>query len=193
LLQLARRESEVCGVEEHEEVLAFNEHLEDGVPLLLGRVDASGVVAAWLHEHDCVVGQGLEVLEHAVEVQFDVLGVVVAITLAHPVHVLEHLRVVGPGRVGHGDLVQVQLLFEHLSCDLDGAAACDGLDGADAVEFGRLEVAEQEPGGSFLEFGVSVLGRVLVVLEPFHDQLLCLADDREHLGFSSFISLGSYA
>lgn len=161
--------------------------------MFLGRVDAGRVVSTWLHQHDSVVGECLDVLEQTVEVQLDILGVILALAVTHPVHISKHLGVVSPSGVAHSNFVQFQLLLQHLSCNFDSSTACDRLNRTDAVKLGLFEIAEEELSSCILEFLISILRRVLEVFKTLDYQFLRLADDGEDLRFARVVPLGSNA
>lgn len=65
-------------------------------PLSLGGVDAGGVVSAGVEEEDASLGGGLDVGQHALEVETDGALVVVSVLLHLEAGVLEDGSVVGP-------------------------------------------------------------------------------------------------
>jgi hypothetical protein len=95
LICVAAGEALVGHVEEGEVVLVLD-GLADFLPLLLGRVDTGGVMCAGVEQEDAALGGGLDVGQHAVEVEPDGLLVVVAILLDVEAGIVEDGLVVGP-------------------------------------------------------------------------------------------------
>ena len=130
--EVARGEALVGAVEEGEEAAGAHDG-GDLFPLVLGEVDAGGVVRAGVEEDDGAGGGGVEGAEHAGEVEAFGLGVEVGVVGEGEADVGEDLVVVGPGRVGEVELGAGSLgveFGEEEGAEVDGAGAGDGLEGA---------------------------------------------------------------
>jgi hypothetical protein len=95
LVGVSAGEALVRHVEEGE-VLALLDGLGNLQPLLLGRVNTSGVVSASVEKHDAALGEALDVLHQAVEVKANGVLVVVSVLLDLQARVLEDSVVIGP-------------------------------------------------------------------------------------------------
>ena len=105
LNEVAERESVLVGVARGEALVG---HVEEGIvvavlvsiadllPLLLGRVNTSGVVCASVEQDNAALWHGLDVGNHAIEVKADGVLVVVAVLLDLKTAVREDGLVVGP-------------------------------------------------------------------------------------------------
>lgn len=92
---VTRGEALVGHVEEGVVALGLDD-VGDLAPLLGGRVDTGGVVSAGVEEEDGALGGGLDVGDHALKVEADGLGVVVAVLVDGETRVVEDGAVVGP-------------------------------------------------------------------------------------------------
>jgi hypothetical protein len=77
-------------------VVALLDGVADLLPLLLGRVNTSGVVRAGMEQDNAALGHGLDVGDHTVEVKTDGVLVVVTVLLHLKTAVGEDSLVVGP-------------------------------------------------------------------------------------------------
>jgi len=80
LVGVTRREALVGHVEEGV-VVALLDGVADLPPLLLGRVNTSRVVCAGVQKDNAALGHGLDVCDHAIEVEANGVLVVVAVLL----------------------------------------------------------------------------------------------------------------
>jgi len=126
-LEVTGSESLVGGVEGAVHVLCLHD-LEDGLPLLGSRVDASGVVGADVEENHGVVFGGVEIFAHALEVEVLVLGVEPPVgLLGGEADNVDEASVEGPGLGGQQNvdvLVGVPLLEEGQT-ESEGSSAGD--------------------------------------------------------------------
>ncbi len=165
---------------------ALAHHAGDGLPLLLGRIHASGVVRTGVEEHHGAAGSLAEVLEHAVEVKVASLGVPVTVRSRLEVSVLGDGEVVAPSRVGveHGGLVQEAA--EEVSAHAEGTSTRERLDGSNALLLdGRGVLAEENLDGESSHLGITTLGKVLLVERLVsEDEVLSSADAVKNLGLA---------
>lgn len=121
--EIARREALVRGVEEGE-VVALLHDGGDLFPLVLGGIDAGGVVGAGVQEDHGAGGRCLQRGEHAVEVEALCLLVEVGVGGELEADVGEDLVVVRPCWVGEvdGGLLRVEF-GEEEAAEVDGAGA----------------------------------------------------------------------
>lgn len=130
--EVTRGETLVGAVEEGE-VVALAHDDSDVLPLVLGQVDAGGVVGTDVQEDDGAGGSIAQGGEHAGEVETLGLRVEVGVVGEGEVDVGEDLVVVGPGWVGEvdGGLRVGGVEFgEEESAQVHGTGAGDGLEGA---------------------------------------------------------------
>ena len=130
LRETTRGEALVGAVEEGK-VVASADSGGDGAPLVLGRVDARGVVGAGVEEDDGALWGGFDGGDHAVEVEAFGLGGEVGVRFYRELDVGEDLVVVGPGRGRHVDCWSWfgEEFGEEGSAEMDSAGARDGLEG----------------------------------------------------------------
>lgn len=95
LVGVARGEALVGHVEEGV-VVALLDSIADLLPLLLSRVNTSGVVCAGVEQDNAALGHGLDVGDHAIKVKADGVLVVVTVLLDLKTAVGEDSLVVGP-------------------------------------------------------------------------------------------------
>lgn len=198
--ELAHGESVTVGVTagkalvghiEKGQVVVLLADLGDLLPLVGGRVDAGGVVGTGVEEDGGTGRDGLEVSNHAVEVEGDGLFVVVAVVARLEAGVLEDGLVVGPGRGGHADpLLTGTPALEEGGAEAEGARARNGLGDGDLVEDGRV-VAVGELGGGGREVGDAGDAGVLLVQLALDDALLGLANGGEDKGLAGVIAVGT--
>lgn len=100
--EIARREALVCCVEERK-VLTFAQNDRDLLPLVLGQVDAGGVVGAGVQDDDGAGRSFAQGTEHAVEVEAFGFGGKVGVVGESEADIGEDLVVVGPGGAGEVD------------------------------------------------------------------------------------------
>jgi hypothetical protein len=196
LLEVTGSESLVRAVEGAVEVLCFDD-LEDGLPLLGGRVDASGVVGAHVQQDHRVVLGGMEVLAHAVEVEVLVLGVEPAVgLLGGEADNVDEASVEGPGLSGEHDvdvLVGVPLLEEG-EAESEGSSSGDGLGTSDTLLLVGLVVGAESELLRLVNKRVNALNTgVLVVHIVGEDALFGLADAREDVGLAVIVTVGAHA
>lgn len=146
--EVAGGEALVGAVEEGEVVLLAQEG-GDLLPLLLGRVDARGVVGAGVEEDDGAVGGGGDGGLHALKVEALCLLGEVGVLGDGEADIAEDLVVVRPRRVGDVDgAVALVELGEEEGAEMDGTGAGDGLDGGGALlaDGGRVGAEHQLVG-----------------------------------------------
>ena len=120
-------ESLVCHVEERVMLLLFD-NVGDLSPLLLGRVNAGGIVSASMQQDDGLVRRSFEIVDHPVKVQANGFLVVVSVLFHLKSRVLEDGVVVGPAGVGDVDFLSMRVeAFEEGAADSKCAGAGDGL------------------------------------------------------------------
>ena len=129
--QVAGREALVCGVEEGE-VAALAHDGGDLLPLVLGWVDAGGVVGTGVQQDDGACRRRPQRLQHAVEVKALGRRREVGVVGQLQADVGEDLVVIGPCRVGEvdGGLLGVELGQEE-TAQMDSAGSRNGLQGTD--------------------------------------------------------------
>ena len=133
----ARSETLVSTVEERE-LLSLLHHRGNLLPLILRRVDTSGVVCAGMEEHNASFGCRFECADHSIEVK--ALGVFakVWVVLDRKMDVRENLVVVCPcWRAEVNRLClrcrRVVELLQEQSTKVVGASAGDGLEGGNTL------------------------------------------------------------
>lgn len=178
-------------------------HVEEGVvalllddvadlpPLLLGGVHTGGVVGAGVEQEDAALGGGLDVGDHALEVEPDRLLVVVPVLLDAEAGVAEHRLVVRPRRRRDVDLLvaRVEPLQEG-GADAEGARARDRLGHDDAVE-GRGVGSVRELDRRLGELGNTRDTGIFLVEARCDHLLFGGADGRQNVGLALVISVGT--
>mmetsp|Transcript_49085 Transcript_49085/g.113434 ORF Transcript_49085/g.113434 Transcript_49085/m.113434 type:complete len:449 (+) Transcript_49085:398-1744(+) len=183
-LGVARREALVGRVEEEGEVGSRLEHGRQPPPLLLGWIDAGGVVRARVQQHCRALRRGRQVSEHAVVVEAEGLRVPVPVLAHFESGGGEDLGVVPPARVGQ---VERRALAEELGVELADQAARAGarqrLHGAHALTPERRRVrAKGETPRRADEAGQPGDAQVLFVHVGGDDPFLRRLDGREDPG-----------
>lgn len=190
LVSVTRGKPLVSHVEEGEVTLSLDS-VGDLLPLLLSRVDTSGVVGASVEEEDAALGRSLDISNHALEVEANGLLVVVAVLLNLETGIQEDGLVVRPRRGGDVDLLVAGVVTgEEGSTDAQSTSAGDGLGDGEAVEGGRVG-AVGELGCEGGELGDSGDAGVLLVQLGVDDLLLCLADGGEDVGLACIVTVGT--
>lgn len=181
----------LVGHVEEGEVVAILDSLGDLDPLLLGRVNAGGVVGASMEQDNAALGHGLDVGDHAIEVEANGVLVVVAVLLDLQAGVLEDSIVVRPRGVGDVDgLCAGVVTLEEGATNAQSTGARDGLSDGDAtfLERGRVRaVGKLESSGG--ELGDTGNASVLLVEVRLNDLLLGVLDGRENVGLALVIAV----
>jgi hypothetical protein len=149
LVSVTAGETLVGHVEEGEVVLLLHD-IADLAPLVLGRVDTSGVVGASVEQDNALLGGGLDVSDQTLEVETDGLLVVVAVLSDLETGVREDSLVVGPAGVGEVDLLGARVeLLEESTSNAEGTSAGDGLgdDQAVVLDGGGVGTVSELSGG----------------------------------------------
>lgn len=119
---------------EEGEVALLLDNVADLTPLVLGWVHTSRVVSASVQQDDAVRRSGLEVLDHALEVEANRVLVVVPVLVYFEAGVLEDRIVVGPARGREIDLLGVRIeALEESTAYSQGTGAGNGLGDNKAV------------------------------------------------------------
>lgn len=132
------------------EVLLLLQDIADLAPLSLGGIDTGGVVCASVKQDDAALGGGLDIGDHALEVEADGLLVVVAVLSNVDTGVGEDSLVVGPARVGEVDLLGAGVeLLEESTANAQGTGTGDGLGDDQAVlrDGGGVSTVSELGGG----------------------------------------------
>lgn len=163
-VEISRSKTLVGGVEEGKVVL-LADHLGDLAPLLLGGVDAGGVVGAGMEKDDTTVWGGGDGSLHAVDIEAFCLLVKVRVGGDGHAHVGEDLIVVGPCWVGEVDSAVAGVEpVEEEGAQVASASAGNGLDTGDTLLGDGSGVwAEEELAGLAGEGGKAGDREVLVV------------------------------
>jgi hypothetical protein len=190
LVSVAAGKALVGHVEEGE-VVARLDGLGDLGPLLLGGVDARGVVGAGVEQDDAVLGHALDVGNHALKVEADGVLVVVAVLLDLQARVLEDGIVVRPRGVGDVDCFCVWVVaLDEGTADAEGTSARDGLGDGDAVLVeGRGVGAIRELEGGLSEVGHTRDAGVLLVQVRLDNLLLGFPYGREHVWLALVVAV----
>ena len=190
LVGVTASEALVGHVEESVVALLLDD-VADLLPLLLGRVDAGGVVGAGVEEEDAALRGSLDVCEHTSEVKTDSVLVVVAVLFDGEAGIAEDGLVVGPGGGGDVDLLVAGVeALEEGGANAEGAGARNGLGDGDAVE-GRGILAVGQLDGSLGELGDAGDAGVLLV-QARGDHLLLSGSDRgQDVRLALVISVGA--
>lgn len=118
-------------------------------PLVLSRVDTSGVVGASMEQDDAVAGGGLKVGNQALEVKTNGVLVVVTVLLNFQARVLEDGIVVGPAGGGEIDLLRAGVeALEESTTNSQSTSTGDGLGDNETVilQDGRVGAVGQLSG-----------------------------------------------
>ena len=192
LVGVARSEALVGHVEEGV-VLALLDGVGDLHPLLLSRVDTGGVVGAGVEQDNAALGHGLDVGDHAIEVQANSVLVVVPVLLDLEAGVLEDGGVVRPRGSGDIDGLRVRVVaLEEGAADAKGTGTGDGLGDGDAVLGERSRVAAVGQLESSLgELGDTGDARVLLVEGRVDDLLLGLLHRGQHVRLALVVAVGA--
>lgn len=187
---VAAGEALVGHVEEGEVAVSLDD-LADLLPLLLGGVDAGRVVGAGVEEEDAALGGGLDVGNHALEVEADGVLVVVAVLFNLEAGVGEDGLVVSPRGGGDVDLLVAAVeLLEEGSADAESTSARQGLGDEEAVEDGRVG-AVGELGSQGRELGDTGDAGVLLVHVGVNDGLLGGADGGQNERLALVVTVGT--
>ena len=194
LVGVARSEALVGHVEEGV-VVALLDGVGDLHPLLLGRVDTGGVVGAGVEQDNAALGHGLDVGDHAIEVEANGVLVVVPVLLDLEAGVLEDSGVVRPRGVGDVDGLRVRVVaLEEGAADAKGTGTGDGLGDGDAVLGERSRVAAVGQLESSLgELGDAGDAGVLLVESRVDDLLLGLLHRGQHVRLALVVAVGADA
>jgi hypothetical protein len=189
---VAAGESLVGHVEEGV-VVAGLDGLADLLPLLLGRVDAGRVVGAGVQQDDALLRHGLDVGHHALDVEADGLGVIVAVLLGLEAGVREDGDVVGPGRSRDVDGLRAWVESrEEVGANAQRAGTGDALrDGDAALLHGSRLGAIGELGRSLGEARDAGDASVLMVGAGLEQLLLGGSDRRQDVGLAGVIAVGA--
>ena len=195
-LEVTGSESLVGGVEGAVHVLCLHD-LEDGLPLLGSRVDASGVVGADVEENHGVVFGGVEIFAHALEVEVLVLGVEPPVgLLGGEADNVDEASVEGPGLGGQQNvdvLVGVPLLEEGQT-ESEGSSAGDRLGTGDTLLLVGLVIGTESELLRLVHKRVNALNTgVLVVHIRFEDAVLSDAHTGEDIGFVVVVTVGAHS
>ena len=115
-------------------VVTLLDSLSNLQPLLLGRVNAGGIVSTGVKQHDAVLGHGLDIGDHAIKVKADGVLVVVPVLLNLEARVLEHSRMVRPRWGGDVDGLRVRVVaLEEGTTNAKSAGTGDGLGDGNTV------------------------------------------------------------
>ena len=190
LVDVARGETLVGHVEEGEVTLGLD-GLLDLHPLLGSRVDTGRVVGAGVEEEDGALGGGVDVAEHAVEVEADGVGVIVGVLLDGQAGVLEDGGVVGPAGLGNVDgLGAGEEAGQEGAADAEGTSAGDGLGDGQTAE-GVAVLAIGENGSGLGELGDTGDASILLVEARGNHLLLSSPDGGENVGLALVIAVGT--
>ena len=194
LVGVARSEALVGHVEEGV-VVALLDGVGDLHPLLLSRVDTGGVVGAGVEQDNAALGHGLDVGDHAIEVEANGVLVVVPVLLDLEARVLEDSGVVRPRGVGDVDGLRVRVVaLEEGAADAKGTGTGDGLGDGDAVLSERSRVAAVGQLESSLgELGDTGDAGVLLVEGRVDDLLLGLLHRGQHVRLALVVAVGADA
>ncbi len=187
------RSKALVGHVEEGVVLAFLDSLSNLQPLFLSRINTSRVVGAGVEQDDAVLGHGLDVGDHAIEVEANGVLVVVPVLFDLEARVLEDSGVVRPrwGRDVDGFCVRVVTLEEG-AADAEGTGTGDGLGDGDAVLSERSRVLSVSKLESSLgELGDTGDAGVLLVEVGVDDLLFGLLHRREDVGLTLVVAIGA--
>jgi hypothetical protein len=178
----ATGEALVGHVEESKVALLLHD-VANLAPLVLGRVNAGGVVSASVEQDDAVGGSGLEVGNQALKVETNGVLVVVTVLLDFESRVLEDCIVVGPARGGQIDLLRVGIeALEESTANAQSAGTRDGLGDDEAVLLQNGRVGSiGELGGSLGERGDTSDSGVFLVEARCDNLVLRGADGRQNI------------
>lgn len=192
LVNVATGEALIGHVEKGKVALLLGD-LGELLPLLLRGVDTGRVVGAGVEEEDAALRGGLDVGDHALEVEADGVLVVVAVLLDLEAGVGEDGLVVGPGRGGDVNLLVAGVeAGEEVGADAQGTSTRDGLGDGQAVESGRV-LTVGELGGQGRQLGNAGDAGVLLVQLLANDLLLGLADGGQNVGLALVIAVSANA
>jgi hypothetical protein len=190
LVGVTTGEALVSHIEEGEVTLLLD-NIRDLLPLLLARVNTSGVVSTSVEKEDTAVGGRLDVSNQTLKVEADGLLVIVAVLLNLKAGVVEDGLVVSPRRLRDVDLLFTrEELGEESGTDTESTGTRDGLGDGDAVQGGAVGAVGQLGGGGRELRNTSDAGILLVQL-GLNDLLLGLANGREHVGLASIVTVGT--
>ena len=162
LLQVTRGVALVGSVKDADGVLGDSD-LGNLLPLLLGGVDARGVVGDSVEHKGGSLGGTVEVLEETVDVESHLLGEV-AVLARLETGLAEDGKVVAPRGVGAVDDGVGVVHLEELGSNAESASAREGLDDRDALLLEGLGVLSEDDLGSQVEEGLVALdGKVLEI------------------------------
>jgi len=191
LIEATTGESLVGGIEEGVEVVLLA-NLSNLVPLLLGRIDTSGVVSASVQEHARTSGGSLEILNHTLEVETLGLGVEVSVLSNIKAASGKDLVVVTPSGSTNIDGSGSEFLQESTN-DIESTSTGESLSGDDTgiVDSGVIET-EKNTTGTLGEVSKTINGQVLLVESVVRDNLLLnLADNGENERLAIVISVST--
>jgi hypothetical protein len=170
---------------------ALLDSIADLLPLLLSRINTSGVVSTSVEKEDTAIGGSLDISNQTLKVQADGFLVVVAVLLNLEAGVVEDGLVVSPRRLGNVDLLFArEELGEESGTDTESTGTRDGLSDGDAVQGGAVGAVGQLSGGGRELRNTSDAGVLLVQL-GLDDLLLSLTNGREHVGLASIVTVGT--
>ncbi|EOA06823.1 WbpN [Herbaspirillum frisingense GSF30] len=135
-------EALVGQVEEGQQTALF-EHIDDLFPLRAGRIDAGRIVTAGVQQHHRALGQGIQLGQHALEVQALGLRIVVGVTLGLEAGAFEDADVVVPGRVRQPDGGLREEARDQVGTHLECTRAAQGLHDGQMFRRGQIRTEEQ--------------------------------------------------
>ena len=166
--------------------LAFLDHGQHLLPLVLGQIEAGRVVTAGVQQHDVTFRNLLERAEHAVEIE-PVVGIDIGILFDVQPGRTEHAEMVRPGRVGQPDRLARQVGLDEVRSQTQRAGAARRLGRARAVVGQHLAVgAEHRAQDVAAVFRIAVRADIGLGLFVLDEQLLGFLDrahDRRDAGF----------
>jgi len=136
LVGVSRSKSLVGHIEESK-VTARLHGFANLLPLLRGWVDTSRVVCTRVEQEHALLGRGLDILNHSLEVESNCVLVVVPVLLNLQTRVLENSSMVGPRWVGDIDLLCARVeSSEESTADSKSSRSRDGLGDNEALKDG---------------------------------------------------------
>mmetsp|Transcript_42075 Transcript_42075/g.64506 ORF Transcript_42075/g.64506 Transcript_42075/m.64506 type:complete len:364 (-) Transcript_42075:16-1107(-) len=185
----------LVGVIEGTEVTLPLAHLEDLLPVVLSGVAASGVVGTGVEEDDLLSGSLVEILEHAVDVEDSLVGVVVSVLSPVKAGSVSDTLVSRPGRGGNPDLRRLvgEEFMHEIEEKADRSSSRDSLAGGISVIADNAASLSEGKGGALLLIrSLTVNGGVLVVHFLIQDDLSGLVYGRKDQRLAFVGPVGSH-